>query len=349
VPRLTNVIADRSLLGAYTRGREQVDRGLVREAAREVRGEQVASGRRLRWAAAAVSVMVAFGLAGGGWWLWAGSDGAGTEAGLLGRTGRPASEQPPPAAPAPAPQPAKAEPAREATAVMEPAAEAGTPSADAASLDVAGPPRFEEWLHANAGRADSGTALSALFASWGRAYEPSDRPACQVAREQGLRCLLDQGNWTTLARLDRPAVLDLRDERSRKRQLTLVGLEGGQALFRVGDETLSFPRSEVEPFWFGDFLILWAPPEGLGSGLMRPGYSGPGVLWLRERFAELHGEAPAPAGDPKVYDDPLAQAVLRFQGERRLARDGIVGERTLIQLNSAPPPATGPRLAAEGR
>jgi general secretion pathway protein A len=208
-------------------------------------------------------------------------------------------------------------------------------------------PDFEAWLEASPGRADSATALSALFAAWDLDYQPEGRPACEIAGEAGLRCLLDQGNWTTLMRLDRPAVLELRDARSRKRQLALIGLDEDSASFRAGGETLSFPRSEVEPFWFGDFLILWAPPDGLGTGLIRPGDSGPGVVWLRRRLAEIHGEAPAAAGDPKVYDDALVREVLRFQGERRLARDGIVGQQTLIQLNSAPPPAPGPRLSGE--
>jgi general secretion pathway protein A len=344
VPRLTNVIADRSLLGAYTRGREQVDRGLVREAAREVQGRETGPGPR--WALALVPGLLALGLAGGGWWLWRGGSGPAAdppEEAVIAR----AAVKPPPADAVPSrtdPAPAAAVPDVSTGGAPAGAAEATPPGAESPPQA----PGFEPWLEGNAARADSASALSALFGSWGRAYQPADRPACQVAREQGLRCLLDQGNWTTLARLDRPAVLDLRDAGSRKRQLTLVGLDGERVSFRVGGETLSFPRSGVEPFWFGDFLILWAPPEGLGAGLIRPGDSGPAVLWLRERLAEVHGEAPAAVGDPKVYDDTLVREVLRFQGERRLARDGIVGERTLIQLNSAPPPRPGPRLSGGG-
>jgi general secretion pathway protein A len=65
VPRLINVIADRALLGAYTREQHRVTPPLVRRAAREVAGRGAAL-RRLPWfaigAAVAASVVVAFGV-----------------------------------------------------------------------------------------------------------------------------------------------------------------------------------------------------------------------------------------------------------------------------------------------
>jgi general secretion pathway protein A len=56
-PRLINVIADRSLLGAYTLGRHQVNARIVSRAAREVLGQP--PNRRAWWAAAATAVFAA--------------------------------------------------------------------------------------------------------------------------------------------------------------------------------------------------------------------------------------------------------------------------------------------------
>jgi general secretion pathway protein A len=65
VPRLINVIADRALLGAYTREQHRVTPALVRRAAREVEGRGVTR-RHLPWVAAAAAMvvvaLVAFGL-----------------------------------------------------------------------------------------------------------------------------------------------------------------------------------------------------------------------------------------------------------------------------------------------
>ncbi len=65
VPRLINVIADRALLGAYTREQHRVTPPLVRRAAREVAGRGVAL-RRLPWlaigGALSAAAVVAFGV-----------------------------------------------------------------------------------------------------------------------------------------------------------------------------------------------------------------------------------------------------------------------------------------------
>lgn len=71
VPRLINIIADRALTAAYARDQEQVDAGLVHAAAKEVRGDPIASGRKAsQWrglAGAAVLLLLITVAAG---WAW---------------------------------------------------------------------------------------------------------------------------------------------------------------------------------------------------------------------------------------------------------------------------------------
>ncbi len=75
----------------------------------------------------------------------------------------------------------------------------------------------------------------------------------------------------------------------------------------------------------------WAPlPAGVK---LAPGARDPRVPALRERLrstGEYRGEAPA---DPKVYDPGLADAVKAFQKSQGLPDDGVVGGRTLTELN----------------
>ena len=49
IPRLINVLCDRSLLGAYVEGKLQVDRGIVEKAAREVLAEDAELSSKRRW------------------------------------------------------------------------------------------------------------------------------------------------------------------------------------------------------------------------------------------------------------------------------------------------------------
>lgn len=66
LPRLINVIADRAMLGAFSRDRHEISAALVREAAAEVSGV-ARSSRFWAWLALAVSVLV---LGAGAWILW---------------------------------------------------------------------------------------------------------------------------------------------------------------------------------------------------------------------------------------------------------------------------------------
>lgn len=65
---------------------------------------------------------------------------------------------------------------------------------------------------------------------------------------------------------------------------------------------------------------------------LRPGDRGERVTALRARLAVTDAGL-APAGEPLLYDEPLAAAVKRFQRHHGLAVDGITGRRTLRALN----------------
>ncbi len=347
VPRLINVIADRALLGAYAEGSERVERGLVRKAAGQVRGESGGGRHRagLGWGrAAAAALVLALGVV-AGWWLGGGGETAQAPPVLAAAVG----DGPPVTAESAEPQPSTPAPA--AVPEAAPTQEMSVPAAPktAPAVAPAPPPSFTDWLVSNGSVTDSRTALSALFAAWGKAFRPNGRPGCAVARETGLRCLLDRGNWTSLAHLDRPAVIQVRDVQGRKHQLALVGLDGRLARFQIGDHRISFPRTAVEPFWQGDFLLLWALPPEVPTGLIRPGDRGKAVLWLRDRLAEVTGRRVAAQADPQLFDRPLAQQLRRFQAERGITQDGIVGEQTLIQLNGAASSVQGPRLSGGSR
>jgi general secretion pathway protein A len=69
IPRLINLLCDRTLLGAYGRNSERVDRSTLRAAVREVTGEE----HRNRWRTGiglGVAAILALGVVLVGWWLW---------------------------------------------------------------------------------------------------------------------------------------------------------------------------------------------------------------------------------------------------------------------------------------
>ena len=85
--------------------------------------------------------------------------------------------------------------------------------------------------------------------SWDPDYVMSDFPsACQFAVANGLRCLEQQGTRRSLERLDRPAVLELR-EGDRQRFATLRRLEGPTAILLTagGEVAVDFRMTLLRP------------------------------------------------------------------------------------------------------
>lgn len=67
---------------------------------------------------------------------------------------------------------------------------------------------------------------------------------------------------------------------------------------------------------------------------LKPGDQDPRVVELRARLA-ADGHVAPPTDAPDVFDDDLADALIAFQRRHGLEPDGVMGKRTLLQLNIA--------------
>ncbi len=71
-----------------------------------------------------------------------------------------------------------------------------------------------------------------------------------------------------------------------------------------------------------------------GGATIRVGDSGPRVVQLRKRLAAT-GDLDDQGTYPDLFDEGLAEAVRRFQQRANLQPDGVVGAKTLAQLNKS--------------
>ncbi|MEO0423377.1 MAG: AAA family ATPase [Pseudomonadota bacterium] len=336
VPRLVNVVCDRSLLGAYSKMERQVSPRLVRRASEEVQGPRInpRDGQGPGWLPLAAAATVAAAAAGlGGWWL----ANSGTDL-----TPAVAAVQEPPAAAAPtvaAPVVAQTAPAGPVdTAASEPVAPVGEESTPSPSLD--------ELLVTYASETTTARAFDALFQRWGLPGVDLDQEPCDRARREGLRCEVQLGSWALLQAMDRPAILSLVDLGGERHHVVATRLQDGEIDLQIGDESHTLALNDVTPRWMGEYLLLWRPhPDA--DGLLRPGSRGPGVAWLRESLTSLSGESLLTSGSttPDLYDSALTAQVRDFQREARLAVDGLAGLHTLIVLNAALEPDGVPTLS----
>jgi general secretion pathway protein A len=320
IPRVINVISDRTLLGAFTQEDHRAGAALVRQAASEVYGRPVPA-PWLKWTtAAAVAAGVA--LVGVGAWMYAGSRPEST-------VGAAAS--------------ASAQPATGVTA----ASVAAEPASAAPGTQVAPAPApvpLDQLLVQHANDTTTEAALGRLFALWGASYDAGKGRGCDQATRQGLECLFQKGSWAQLRALNRPAILTLTDDLGRSHQVVLVGLGDEAARLDLGGESREFPIAAVSRYWFGDFLLLWRPPLAVVKALA-PGMRGEDVRWLRDSLRATQGLPAAPAGGD-IYDDELSRMVQDFQRQHRLAVDGVAGVQTQIALDTALNATGSPTIVA---
>jgi general secretion pathway protein A len=285
VPRLINVLCDRSLLGAFVKGQSSVSTSLLKKAAREVfgkvknKGQQV---RLLRWAYALLVLMVFAAVLIPSYINYSNHD---SNLGAVHRTELPRSET-------------------------------------------------LAWPDDQPLNRSRFMAFQALFRLWNHTYQHQENgTACQYAQENGLRCLHKLGSVGSLRFTNRPAILQLYNDKNREFFATLTSLSDNTATFVIGTDTKTVPLKDLESRWRGSYILLWkTPPEF--SGNIQQGESGGVVQWLERQLAQIHSR-PEQEGENIVFDDTMVKEVKKFQFAQNLAPDGIVGAQTIIRLNTS--------------
>jgi general secretion pathway protein A len=321
VPRVINVICDRALLGAYSLDTRKVNRRLVRKAAEEVSGQTLTP----KFFKRALPLIGASALLFALYWFW-------------------------PQAPEPADGAAASISLAVEKPVVEPSAAAAEPIVDVpveVSDDTAGGDgeSLEEGLRNSVADVDAVTAMLALSELWGINYDAALGQGCSQAESQGLSCLFREGSWNTIRQFDRPAMLTLTDGAGTHYRPVVVSMDDSNAELVIDGERLSFSQDEISPFWVGQYMLIWRPPNGLTEVLQR-GMQRNNVRWLRESLATLDPLFSAEGGDPALFDAALETQLMKFQQENGLQVDGLAGQQTQIVINTQLALKDTPRLTA---
>jgi general secretion pathway protein A len=310
IPRLINVICDRALLGAYSQGRRLVNARLVRRAAREVSGEPDLRLSR-RWLAPAIGAAALLVLASGFWSLYE-------------------------RAPAPMTK-TQAEAAVAAEAVAAITVEAAEP-VDEPDVTLGEQLAIAELLTTEE------SAIAELLAIWG--IDPqTTMPACDYAKTLGYSCLRNRSSWLALRQLDHPAILELVDNSGHPHHVVLTSIDADQARLSIGGVAVSHANADVAEMWYGNYLLIWQPPNGVAVSLA-PGIRHANVVWLRTSLAAVDQRYRAEPLGSDMYDQELEQRVRDFQRDQRLDVDGLAGQQTQIIINTLLASDNTPRLSA---
>jgi len=339
IPRIINVVADRALLGAFTRDLHQVSPAQVKDAAAEVYDKtiQILPGkyRLLRYAAVVISIVLVSALTvvsyqKPDWELFGGSFANNADTGI--------KDQEQPIAPLVISDSEKSGDVGDVQATIDPAivnpVDTELPGLESVML--------EALLEDNRAHTSNASAFATLFDLWNVDFVTDSVRACQQATAFNLYCLFQRGSLAQIRVFDRPAILTLRDAQGNQHQIVLSGLDGELASISIDKRPYQVETTELTDLWFGEYLILWRPGIGEKKALS-PGMQGHEIMWLRESLAKIRGEQQL-AKVSDLYDKELENIVRAYQRERRLTVDGLVGQETQIAINTDLRIAGIPRL-----
>jgi len=184
-------------------------------------------------------------------------------------------------------------------------------------------------------------ALNDLIKLWGVDLTDPDTATCDLAETIGLFCFTSIAGLNEMNDFDRPVVINLSNQ-----WYTLEQLDRTSARLRVGDIAHQVRITELLDAWSGNFTLLWRAPPGNPAPLSR-GDRGPAVDWLVNRLAMINGQSSS-SNPGYIFDNNLESKVKQFQLSTGLTPDGIAGVKTWIKINDADDVNT-PKLDGVGR
>jgi general secretion pathway protein A len=255
VPRLINVIAERSLLAGYARDAKTLDARIVDLAAREALPPVARRERSLKWALAVLPILTVALLA----------------VFVLNRTPSQQAEAAPARTTAATTTSAAVMPKRTPTPVLD-------TGALATRMAAIGSSPLPAW--------------QALLAQWQLPTDVADvaiAAQCAPTLAEGVYCLRGRGSLDKLSAIGRPVLLHLRDGDAEAWAL-LLGSDALRARLRLGDGVIDVDRVTLQQVWKGDYAALWRAAPGLAIPLL-PDRDATSTAWLRERVASDAAEA----------------------------------------------------------
>jgi general secretion pathway protein A len=310
IPRLINIIADRSLVAAFAKERMDVTASMVHGAANEVQlGENRV--KRVRWpwflAAAAVVVVAVVTIS----TLYESAVPAESEQATANNRGSQKAQNDQPTIVA-------------IESPIESVVETGFNVQSEPVMPVVVAAIDTDWLSGHQLLVWQGFAE--LWRHPGAAF--SIEAACNGDNSRGYACLNDQGSWSKIKRLGLPVVLVLQGQTPI--YLLLHGIDGDRLQVGTEGHLQTVSKESVEDQWLGAYQVVW-PQASEWPATVKRGDSGSAVNTIMEMATRVdvpyHGE--------KVFDAGFESWLRSYQVRNGLEVDGIVGRKTLLYLMTA--------------
>jgi general secretion pathway protein A len=199
-------------------------------------------------------------------------------------------------------------------------------SAVAALQENESPDWFDNYDSLDISNATFTNALSNLYAVWGYQGDP-ETVNCEQGQSVLLSCYSENTSLKKLKQLNYPGVVKLERDNLESLHAVLYAINGSYQLL-IDGQVIEVSESWFNEYWSGELTVLWQAPFEL-QGNLKFGQQSEQIGWLVRQLNQLQG---MPIESKNRFDLTLLQQVTSFQIENGLKDDGIVGVQTLMPL-----------------
>ncbi len=179
------------------------------------------------------------------------------------------------------------------------------------------------------------SSITQLYHLWGYRAEAS-ASLCLPESQYAFQCQRRQSDLTQIEQDNRPVVLVL-NAGAQRRYALLLGLNREQVLLQIGQQQMTMPRAWLMGYWQGEVIrLLYRPLENT----LKIGMQGAEVELLDQLLARALQQTPLKDSQVNyaVFDDNLEQRVRLFQQWQGMTVDGVAGPATLARLQDIAAP-----------
>ncbi len=188
---------------------------------------------------------------------------------------------------------------------------------------------FTEWLINPASTLEN--VLKATLKKWGKTSLRNQKVDCSTIQVTGLRCEIGKASWKDILKLKKPVILEFVLDDNSKFHALVTGFSEQQTIIHF-DNDIKFSVADILKYWEGYYLTLEAP-ELKAVKIISYAQNSENVLWLRYVLNSFDGQS-TQVERPQYYDDALFKRVQSYQHAQHLGGDGKVGPSTLISLKN---------------
>lgn len=184
---------------------------------------------------------------------------------------------------------------------------------------------FDNYPSLDLTKTDFANALQTLYAVWGYEVELKDA-SCEQGEAASLLCFSDNTSLQELQQLNYPAVIKL--VYGEEFIYAVLYKTNQQYEVLIGSQKITVSKTWLQHYWNGGLTLLWQAPFDISKPL-KFGEKSERVVWLNMQLSRLYGLT---NNDKQRFDWKLKEQVVEFQVDNDLIADGIVGRRTLMSL-----------------